>query len=122
MWRFQPGKLMATDMKKEDRPPKAKSPLIQIDGQEQGNDLFPYLDRAPNPKLTAEGWERRFMVGPDRLDESMQIYQELGFEIRQEPVRPVEFHEICQDCQTLACDDYVTIYTRKKEYPQSKSI
>lgn len=112
---------MAANAKKEIRPMEEKSSLIQIDGQDQDNDLFPYLDRAPNPELVSQGWERRFMVGPDRLDESMQIYQELGFEIRQEPVKPDEFHEICQDCQTLACNDYVTIYTRKKNNLVSNS-
>jgi hypothetical protein len=115
MWRFHPGNLMATNTKKEDRPLKAKSPLIQIDGQDQENALFPYLDRAPNPALASQGWERRFMAGPDRLDETIQLYQDLGFEVHQEPIKPNEFNEICQDCQTLACDDYVTIYTRKKE-------
>lgn len=108
---------MAITEQKAAKTAKANAPLIQIDGQAQDHDqdLFPYLDRAPDPELVSQGWERRFMVGPDRLDESMQIYQELGFEIRQEPVRPVEFHDICQACQTLACNDYVTIYTRKIE-------
>lgn len=112
---------MATNAKKNIRPMEEKLSLIQIDGQDQDQALFPYLDRAVNTELVSQGWVRRFMVGHDRLDESKQIYQELGFEIRQEPVKPDEFHEICQDCQTLACKDYVTIYTRKKNNLLSNS-
>ena len=106
---------MATNSKNADPGADANASFIQLDGQEQDVGLFPYLERTPDPALVSEGWERRFMVGPDRLEETMQLYQELGFEIRQEPIKPVEFSEICQACQTLACDDYVTIYTRKKE-------
>lgn len=106
---------MMIDEEKGDQPVSDDPGLIQIDKQDRDNEPFPYLDRAPDPKLVADGWERRFMVGSDRLEETMQIYQELGLEIRQEPVKPVEFHDICQSCQTLACEDYVTLYTRKKD-------
>jgi hypothetical protein len=103
---------MTNNAKKESRPLKTNSSLIQIEPQDQEISPFPYLNQSPDPALVSQGWQRRFMVGPDRLEETHKLYLELGYEVHHEPVKPAEFNEICQECQTLACDDYVTIYTR----------
>ncbi len=94
-------------------PKNTQSNLIQIESQDQKNSLFPYLSSAPDPKLIEEGWQRRFMVGPDRLEETRQLYEELGFEVLNAAVKPTLFNEMCKGCATLACEDYVIIYTRK---------
>lgn len=86
---------------------------IPAGSQVQNPGPFPFLDLSPNPKLLSQGWDRRFMVGPDRVDETNQLYRELGYEVLNEPVIPSELNEICKACQTLACSDYVVIYTRK---------
>jgi len=105
--------------KKKGTPPNAPSTLIQIESLDQEHSLFPYLDLSPNPELISRGWDRRFMVGPDRVKEANQLYRELGYEVLNEPVRPSEFNEICKDCQTIACNDYVIIYTRKAISPNA---
>ena len=104
---------MPPNAKKKDTPPNSRSTLIQIESLDQEYSLFPYLDLSPNPELSSQGWDRRFMVGPDRVKEANQLYRELGYEVLNEPVRPSEFNEICKECQTIACNDYVIIYTRK---------
>ncbi len=104
---------MQSNQNKDNSQPNPQSNLIQIESQDQGNSLFPYLNSSPDPKLTAQGWQRRFMVGPDRVEETTQLYKELGFEVLNEAVKPTEFNEMCAGCQTLACEEYVIIYTRK---------
>ena len=80
---------------------------------EQDSLPFPYLDLSPNSELIAQGWERRFMLGPDRLDETCELYTELGYEVHKQLVEPPVDNQTCFECQTVACKDYVTIYTRK---------
>ncbi len=87
--------------------------LIRVESVDQTVQPFPYLDLSPNSELVSQGWDRRFMVGPDRVEETNQLYRELGYEVLNEPVSPSELNEICKACQTLACSDYVVIYTRK---------
>ncbi|TAH48246.1 MAG: hypothetical protein EYC68_21735 [Chloroflexota bacterium] len=62
-------------------------------------------------ELAAEGWTRRFVGGPPRLNEMLQMYKELGFEIWLEPQAQEEFAEECADC-TLALMLFRVIYTR----------
>lgn len=62
-------------------------------------------------ELIADGWTRRFVGGPPRLNEMLQMYKELGFEIWLEPQTPDEFSEDCADC-TLALMLFRVIYTR----------
>jgi hypothetical protein len=75
---------------------------------------LPSLDFPPNPELVAQGWERRFMADPIRLKEAVQLYEELGYEVHIEAVKPTELSEICGDCRLTTCFAYQTIYTRKK--------
>lgn len=69
----------------------------------------------PDPALQAEGWERRFIADAQRAKEAIELYCQLGLEVRAEPVRPVELVEECQDCRLVVELQYKTIYTRKKE-------
>ena len=62
-------------------------------------------------ELFAEGWTRRFVGGPPRLQEMIQMYQELGFEVWLEPQATEEFEDECADC-TLALMLFRVIYTR----------
>lgn len=65
-------------------------------------------------ELVQQGWTRRFTAIGQRLSEAVELYSQLGFEIRLEPVNPEENEipasESCQHCAvtTLAR----TIYTR----------
>ena len=68
----------------------------------------------PDPALVAEGWERRFTADEQRAKEAMELYTQLGYEVRAEPVRPEELHDDCQDCRTVVSFHFLTIYTRKR--------
>jgi len=62
-------------------------------------------------ELVAEGWTRRFVGGPPRLQEMIELYQELGYEVWLEPQAPEEFQDECADC-TLALMLFRVVYTR----------
>ncbi len=68
----------------------------------------------PDPALVAEGWERRFIVDRQRAGEIMELYRQLGYDVRAEPVRPSELEDECEQCQLIATLQFVTIYTRKR--------
>ncbi len=76
--------------------------------------ILPILDFPPDPKLVAEGWERRFMADPNQVADATRLYEELGFEVRIETIQPTEMSEVCGSCALATCRAYVTIYTRKR--------
>lgn len=75
---------------------------------------LPEWERPPNPKLVAEGWERRFMADGKRLKEYTELYTSLGFDVFTEAVRPEEIGPECTDCRLIMCRQFLTLYTRKK--------
>ena len=75
---------------------------------------WPDFERPPDPRLVAEGWERRFMADSQRLNEFMDLYTSMGYEVRAEPVRPEEIGPECGDCRLVLCRLYFTLYTRKQ--------
>jgi hypothetical protein len=70
----------------------------------------------PDPALVAEGWERRFTADAQRTLEVMDLYSQLGYEVRAEPVLPEELKNECDDCCSPVVLDFKTIYTRKKKF------
>ena len=68
----------------------------------------------PDPALIADGWERRFMTDAHRAREAMELYEELGYEVRAEPIKAEELSDECEDCQLFVALQFKTIYTRKK--------
>jgi deoxyadenosine/deoxycytidine kinase len=67
-------------------------------------------------ELEAQGWIRQFTVEAERADEYVELYEEMGHEVRVEPVTPdLMVSEECAACLLAACDKYVIIYTRPKE-------
>ena len=67
-----------------------------------------------DPALVAEGWERRFTADAQRAEEAVELYGQLGYEVRTEPVRAEEAGAECEDCSSLMVVEFKTIYTRKK--------
>ena len=68
----------------------------------------------PNSSLIAQGWERRFTADEQRAMEAMELYSQLGYDVRAEPVLPEELQDNCQDCRTVVSFYFQTIYTRKR--------
>jgi hypothetical protein len=63
--------------------------------------------------LASQGWDRRFTADPQRAGEAMELYRNLGYEVRTEAVRLVEFTAECGGCYEMA-SQFQTIYTRKR--------
>ncbi|MDP7008596.1 MAG: hypothetical protein QGI78_03395 [Phycisphaerales bacterium] len=69
----------------------------------------------PDPKLLAEGWERRQLADPDRAKEAVELYESLGFEVLAKELDESDFGDACKTCAVAGCNGYVMIYTRKKK-------
>jgi len=69
----------------------------------------------PDPALIAEGWERRFTADEERTKEVVELYTQLGYEVKAVPVRADELDDDCQDCRPVVSAYFRTIYTRKKK-------
>lgn len=61
--------------------------------------------------LLRDGWTRRFVGGPPRLQEAVTLYQSLGYEVHLEPLTPEELEDECRDCR-LAVTLFRVVYTR----------
>lgn len=68
----------------------------------------------PDPALLAEGWERRFIADGHRSAEVVELYRQLGYEVRLEPIRAAEIPEGCSGCQLVFLLQFKTVYTRKR--------
>ena len=74
---------------------------------------FSEAQLAPDPQRLADGWERRFITDARRAEEATELYEQLGFEVAADPIRPEELGDECDDCQ-LALLQFKTIYTRPR--------
>ena len=72
-------------------------------------------------ELVAEGWERRFVATGPRLQEAVELYEEIGFDVLLEPL-PTE-EELkgagceengCTECFNVDRERYKIIYTRAR--------
>ncbi len=67
-------------------------------------------------ELIADGWTRRFVGGPPRLQETVELYNSLGYDVWLEPQELDEFRDECEDC-TLALMLFRVVYTRPQNTP-----
>jgi len=67
---------------------------------------------APDPARAAQGWERRFIADATRAEEAVRLYEELGYEVCADPLRPDDLAGECEDCRLLMLLQFKTIYTR----------
>lgn len=63
-------------------------------------------------ELIKEGWERQSVLSEPRLSEAVEMYKELGFEVRVEPVDVECMDEDCKEC--FVGEDCKVIFTRKR--------
>jgi hypothetical protein len=68
----------------------------------------------PDSALVAEGWERRFTADAQRVQETIELYKQLGYEVRAESLLAEELTGECEGCRSPAISEIRTIYTRKK--------
>lgn len=68
----------------------------------------------PDPALVAEGWERRFTADAHRAQEAIELYVQLGYEVRAESLLPEQLTDECEGCRSPVISEFKTIYTRKK--------
>jgi hypothetical protein len=61
----------------------------------------------------SENWERRGIFTEPRLSELIALYEELGYEVRVEPINPKDLPlEDCHECYLVQAERYRTIFTR----------
>jgi hypothetical protein len=63
--------------------------------------------------LAVDGWRRRFVGAPPRLAEMVELYRELGHEVRVEELTDRDLAEACAGCR-LALSLFRIVYTRIK--------
>ena len=66
-------------------------------------------------KLKAEGWIERFTASGARLEEAIENYRMLGYEVRTIPVKELSENG-CTVCFEDESDETVMIFTRKKSH------
>jgi hypothetical protein len=67
-----------------------------------------------DPRLVAEGWVRRHLADPDRAEESIELYESMGYEVRAEKLSPADFGPGCTACAPVVGRTCVLIYTRTR--------
>ena len=90
--------------------------IVRIEGlfEDLGKRFLSDAQLEADPELVAKGWERRFTTDIKRAEEVIQLYIQLGYEVRAEPVKSEETTECCQNCHSPIGPKLKTIYTRLK--------
>lgn len=68
----------------------------------------------PDAKLLAEGWLRRFITDAERAKYARDMYEELGHEVRIEPIALEELKDECQGCLQIL-QQMRAVYSREKQ-------
>jgi len=66
-----------------------------------------------NP-LRGKDWERGFTVEEHRVNEYVELYESIGYEVRVEPATPDE-QEVCQICFKADFNNLKTIFIKIKD-------
>jgi len=64
-------------------------------------------------ELARESWEKKGNYDEPRLSELVQMYEEIGFEVRLEPFRP-EDESGCNECMKASRDKFRTVFVKRK--------
>lgn len=61
-------------------------------------------------------WERRSIIGNERVSEQVEMYESIGFEVMVKDVDPEQLpEEYCKECFIANPEKYKILYTRKKD-------
>jgi len=74
---------------------------------------LPAESKSKRAALEAQGWQRQFTTDQTRLEEMVDFYQSLGYEVRVEPACDELPLPECASCFEKFCDKYKTIYVRR---------
>ena len=58
-------------------------------------------------------WEKRNIIEKERVNEFVELYEDIGFEVMVEDFDPDNFEGDCNECMKLEPERYRVIYTRK---------
>lgn len=98
-----------------DRPgPGRRAPAEARDRPAIPEELGPAASRRVRERdaaLAADGWRRRFIGGPPRLGELLELYRSLGHEVRTESLEDGDLEDQCAGC-ALALAVFRIVYTR----------
>ena len=97
-----------------DEPPEKTVKSLGGIVEQEARRFFSEAQLKPDPELVAEGWQPRFIADARQAKEATELYTQLGFEVRAEPVPVEQMEDDCSDCQVLILLQFKTIYTRKK--------
>jgi len=64
--------------------------------------------------LRGKDWERGFTVEEQRVNEYVELYESIGYEVRVKPATPNEVEE-CQVCFKADFNNLRTIYIKRNE-------
>lgn len=65
-------------------------------------------------KLISDGWIQQFTVSGPRLQEAIENYRDLGFEVKTVPAKELKCGD-CNVCFENIVDETMMIFTRKVE-------
>ncbi|MCW8809581.1 MAG: hypothetical protein OQJ93_05170 [Ignavibacteriaceae bacterium] len=72
------------------------------------------MNNSENINNTAD-WLRRSITDNERVDEQVELYESIGFEVMVKDVVPEQLPpEYCKECFISNPEKYKIIYTRKK--------
>ena len=74
---------------------------------------LPAESNSKRAALEAQGWQRQFTTDQTRLEEMVDFYQSLGYEVRVESACDELPLPECLSCYEKFCDKYKTIFVRR---------
>ena len=67
-------------------------------------------------------WEKRNVIEKERVDELINLYKDIGFEVLVEDFKPEKSEKECSECMKVNPGKYKVIYTRKVKSEKWKKI
>ena len=74
---------------------------------------LPVGSKSKRAVLEKLGWQRQFTTDQTRLEEMVDFYQSLGYEVRVESACDELPLPECESCYEKFCDKYKTIFVRR---------
>ncbi|MFX1592734.1 MAG: hypothetical protein ACFFB6_08395 [Promethearchaeota archaeon] len=76
-------------------------------------------DNNRNIPIRGKDWEKGFTIEENRVNEYVELYKSIGYEVRVEPATPDEQEE-CQTCFKAEFDNLRTIYIKRTKNKNSE--